>query len=244
MRMLLLAGTPEAVQIARALAREERVIATASLARATRRPALLGIPTRIGGWGSTAAFAEWISREGIEAVLDATHPFANRISLRSATVCRDLGVGYIQFLRPQAKPGPDDTWYFLNNEEETAGHIPTPSRIYLATGQRAIERFGPLPSATVHVRITEEPTHAFPFEAGNFILRPEHATLGSEEALLFSLGTDWVVARNTGGMATQSVLEAARRLGLPVAMIRRPPQPEAHRIQTVAAALAWVRRRL
>ena len=61
---------------------------------------------------------------------------------------------------------------------------------------------------------------------------------------MHDLGVTWSVTRNSGGSASFAKLEAARRLGISVAMIRRPPQPEAARISTVSEALAWVRRRL
>ena len=60
-----------------------------------------------------------------------------------------------------------------------------------------------------------------------------------EEAALFRrLGVTWMIARNSGGPATGK-LEAARALGINVAMIARPPLPEAPKVETVAEALEW-----
>ncbi|MDD9922027.1 MAG: precorrin-6A/cobalt-precorrin-6A reductase, partial [Boseongicola sp.] len=55
---------------------------------------------------------------------------------------------------------------------------------------------------------------------------------------------DGLAPLNSGGVGSWPKVEAARELGIRVAMIRRPLQPEALRIDTVAEALAWVRRRL
>jgi precorrin-6A/cobalt-precorrin-6A reductase len=58
------------------------------------------------------------------------------------------------------------------------------------------------------------------------------------------LGINWLVTRNSGGTASRAKLEAARTLGIKVAMIRRPPQPPGPKVETVAEAMAWVRRRI
>lgn len=244
MRMLLLAGTAEAAQIARALARETRVVATASLARATPAPAALGLPTRIGGWGGDEAFRLWLLREQIDAVLDATHPFAATVSHRTAAICADEGVSYIQFLRRSWTPGGDDHWEFLNSERDASRVVPRGARVLLATGQRRLEHFAGMVDRHLIVRVPYLPNTQFPLADGRYLVRPAALSIAAEEALLHDLGVTWIVTRNSGGSASFAKLEAARRLGISVAMIRRPPQPESARISTVSEALAWVRRRL
>ncbi len=50
-----------------------------------------------------------------------------------------------------------------------------------------------------------------------------------------------VVSKNSGGEATKAKLEAARALGLPVIMVRRPELPEApESVASVEEALAWL----
>ena len=244
MRLLLLAGSSESVQIGQALARETRVVTTASVARARAIPRALGVPTRIGGWGGAEAFGAWLERESIDAVLDATHPFAVRISERSLHVCRELGVEYMQFLRPQWTPTEEDRWHFLNDETDAAKHIPAGAKVLLASGRRNILKFAGLAEGrTLFFRVREPGYGAFPFEKGRFILRPVPLSANAEETMMRALEIDWLVARNTGGSASATKLEAARRIGLPVAVIRRPPQPEAPRVHTVAEVMAWLRRR-
>ena len=50
-------------------------------------------------------------------------------------------------------------------------------------------------------------------------------TVEGETALLREHGVDAVVTKNSGGAATAAKLEAARACGVPVVMVRRPPQP-------------------
>ena len=108
LRLLLLAGSGEAREIAQGLAQEPGLIAKASLAGATRVPRTLALPTRMGGFGGDEGFRTYLLRNAIDAVLDATHPFAHRVSARSARICAEEGVAYAQVLRPEWVPGPSN----------------------------------------------------------------------------------------------------------------------------------------
>ncbi len=244
MRLLLLGGTSESHEIGHAISRDTRIAAIASLARASRAPAAMNIPTRIGGWGGDAKFRDWMIHEGVHAVLDATHPFAVNVSRRTAAVCNDLGVPYVQFLRPAWIPSKADNWVFLNSEDEVVPHVPDEASVLLMTGRRRLDAFRALGKRPIFVRVRERGTDRFPFDEGRFLHRPVTLPVANEMAGLQYLGVDWIVARNSGGTASMPVIEAAQRLGLPVGMVRRPPQPEVPRIQTISEALAWVRRRL
>ena len=109
MKLLLLAGTGEAQAVARALA-EKGIPAVASLAGATRAPKPTGLPTRIGGFGGDEGFARYLEAEGITAVVDATHPYAHRISIRTAKVCKEKSIPYVQILRRGWVPEAGDLW--------------------------------------------------------------------------------------------------------------------------------------
>lgn len=241
MRLLLLAGTAEARQIAMALAGQTRTGVIASLAGTTLAPRSLGVPTRIGGFGGREGFRDWLLKEDVAGVLDATHPFANQMSNRSAEVCAELGVPYLQFLRPPWMPREGDNWVFLNRAEEAAEHIPEGATALLAVGWKELDGFANLTGRTVYSRQIDPPTTPFPLPGGQYIVgRPPHA-VADERKLFKRLGIEWLVVKNSGGRASRAKLDAARELGIPVAMIRRPPQPEAPRVSTVAAALTWAR---
>lgn len=244
MRLLLLAGTFEARQIAAALSREQRLTAIASLARPERRPAPLGIPTRIGGWGGPEAFADWLEAERIEAILDATHPFAVAMSHRAAKTASDKGIDYLQFLRPPWMPQVGDNWVFLNQEEDAAHHIPQGARVFVATGRGSMEALRPLEGRELYVRVTGPPAARFPLAKGRFVNGRPPFSMADEVTLFQTLGVDWLMTRNSGGTGSRAKVDAARQMGLPVAMVRRPFQPQAPKVETIAEALAWVRRRL
>ncbi|MCF6443504.1 cobalt-precorrin-6A reductase [Nereida sp. MMG025] len=242
MKVLLLAGTGEGRRIAAELHRMG-VPAVASLAGETREAMPLALPTRVGGFGSAQGFADYLRKEKITHVLDATHPFAVNISARSAQVAAQQGVKYLQFLRDPWVAGPNDLWTEIDTEEAVAGLLSTPSTVFLATGRKTLAKFKNLEGHRVLVRQIDPPTSPIPFEGGEFIIGRPPFSVKQEVALFEALGVDLLVVKNAGGQASYSKLEAASVLGLPVAMIRRPAQPDVARVAHIEAALDWVRAR-
>ena len=55
---------------------------------------------------------------------------------------------------------------------------------------------------------------------------------------------DTLVAKASGGAATQSKILAARALGLPVVMVRRPSLPDGDAVDDIDAALRWLEAQL
>ena len=243
-RLLLLAGTRNAVQIAGALSREHRVAATAALPRAARTPVPLGLPTRIGGWGGEEAFHDWLLRERVGAILDATHPFATRISDRALRSAAQLGIDYLRFQRPPWMPGAEDRWSFLNDCAEVPQKVPEGATVLLDTGGRGASLVGPLEGRTVHCRLEPPLPNGRGVAGWRYLVARAPFDAESEMRLYSGLGLDWIVLPNVGGVDERPKLEAARRLGIRIGLIRRPPQPEAPRAETVSEVMRWVRRRL
>ncbi|PIE14423.1 MAG: cobalt-precorrin-6A reductase [Rhodobacterales bacterium] len=237
MTLLLLAGTGEARRIADRLAGQVPAIAT--LAGVTRNARLLAIPTHSGGFGGEAGFCAFLQDRGIRAVLDATHPFAAQISQRSARLCQTLGVPYCQLLRPEWQPEDGDRWVDLADEAEAADHVPDGAVVFIATGRQTVEKYGNLAARRMICRVVDPPGCAFPYPGGTYFVARPPFTVAEEEACFSRLGVTWLIAKNAGGEAGRSKLIAARRLGICVGMVRRPAQPHAPKVETVAAAIAW-----
>ena len=238
MTILVLAGTSEGKEIATSLA-ALGVRAVASLAGATRAAKLLDLPTRVGGFGGEEGFVAYLKEAKIKAVIDATHPFASRITDRTARVCAALGMPYLQVLRPAWVPQAGDNWTEIAREEDAAAIIPMGSTVFLGTGRQTLDRFAGLEGRRVICRQIDPPTAPFPFEGGEFLIGRPPFPVAREKALFEALGIDWIVVKNAGGSASATKLTAARDLGIPVLMIARPPMPDAPRVETVAAAVDW-----
>ncbi|OSP54283.1 cobalt-precorrin-6A reductase [Pseudoruegeria sp. SK021] len=241
--VLLLAGTAEARMLAAAMADMPGVRGIASLAGATRHPEPLALPTRIGGFGGDAGFAAFLDAQGIDAVLDATHPFAARISARSWAICRDRGLPYLQVLRPAWHPGLGDRWTMIADEAEATRHIRRPATVFLATGRQTLAHFAALSDCRLYCRQIDAPEVPFPFANGAFLIGRPPFSVPDEAALFSRLKIDWLVVKNAGGQPSRSKLDAARQIGLPVLMIARPSATGAPEVETVAAALQWLRQR-
>lgn len=237
MTLLLLAGTGDARRIAERLTGHDVV---ASLAGATRDPEPLPVPTRRGGFGGEAGFRAYLADAGITAVLDATHPYADRITARTAAICADLGLPFVQMLRPGWTPEVGDNWTEIAREEDAAALIPAGSTVFLGTGRQTLHRFANLAGRHVICRQIDPPQDPFPFPGGEFLVGRPPFSVADEVALFSRLGVDVLIVKNAGGVASRTKLTAARQLGIPVLMIARPPAGDWPVVSTVAEALDWV----
>jgi precorrin-6A/cobalt-precorrin-6A reductase len=235
--LLLLAGTAEARAIAQALQGRDVI---ASLAGVTRNAPDLPVSTRIGGFGGAAEFADYLDKAQIRAVLDATHPYAARISARSAVVCADKGVPYCQLLRAPWQAEAGDDWTEIARPADAAQHIAVGATVFLGTGRQELAQFANLAGRRVICRQIDPPTSAFPFVDGQFLVGRPPFSVADERALFVRLGVDVVVVKNAGGQTSRAKLIAARDLGLPVLMLARPAIGAWPQVATVQEALAWV----
>jgi precorrin-6A/cobalt-precorrin-6A reductase len=174
-------------------------------------------------------------------VVDATHPFSPRISTNAVQACRQAGVPLLQLVRPPWRREPGDRWIEVEDAAAAAQVLPAHGRrAFLTLGRRELSAFTDLPGVWILARVIDRrdipPAAPFEFMVGRGPFRRD-----AEAALLTEHAIDVVVSRNSGGHATYAKIEAARRLGVTVVMLRRPAKPEAAAVDSVEAALAWLR---
>jgi precorrin-6A/cobalt-precorrin-6A reductase len=129
----------------------------------------------------------------------------------------------------------------MDDHRAAAAAIPAlGERVLLTTGRQSLPAFASIAQAWFLVRCVEQPTTPLP-PRHRLILDRGPYTLEGELALIDEHGIDVVVTKDSGGAHTAGKLEAARRRGLPVIVIRRPPRPEVATVDTVADALTWAR---
>lgn len=241
MKILLLAGTGEANRLADALVAAGYAV-TASLAGATRMPRLLGCETRIGGFGGAEGFLTWLAEYRPDLVIDATHPFAHRISARSARLCAETNVPYLQLLRPPWQPDVAKNQREVASAAHVRALVPAGARVFLATGRQTLEDFAGFDDCHLICRQIDPPDGPFPFANGVFLVGRPPFSVEDERALFEELKIDWLIVKNAGGQASYSKIEAAADLNIPVLMLARPVQPECEKVACVEEALAWVAR--
>jgi precorrin-6A/cobalt-precorrin-6A reductase len=241
LRVLILGGTTEASALARLLAPDARFDATMSLAGRTRQPKAQSLATRIGGFGGIQGLARYIEGEGVRAVVDATHPFADRISANAVAACARSGTPLASFLRAPWVRQAGDRWHLVPDTDEAAGAIgSTPRRVFLSLGRQELPVFAAAPQHHYVARVIDTPDgEALPphlkivHARGPFDRSAERTLLGDERI-------DVLVSKNAGGMATYAKIEAARDLGLPVIMIARPHKPAGDLVHNANEAIAWL----
>ena len=237
MRMLLLGGTAEARALAKTLHPQVDIIS--SLAGRVPEPALPVGPVRIGGFGGVDGLRRWLQEERIDAVVDATHPFAATMTAHAAEVCGELRIPHLVLARPAWDSG---TAVVVASDTEAAEVVAQKhySRVFLTTGRSGVNAFADSDAWFLIRAVTEPDTAALPRRHQLLLSRgPYH--YDDEFALLREHRIDALVTKNSGGDMTRAKLDAAGALGIPVVMVARPQLPAGvAAVGTVQEAADWV----
>ena len=241
MRILILGGTGEARLLAQDL-HDDGLAVISTLAGRVSAPRLPPGEVRIGGFGGPEQLAQWLSEQRIAAVVDATHPFAERISASAVQATTRAGVPLLRLERPGWTAGDGDRWHWADDLAHAAFLLQRlrAARVFVTTGRQGLHAFAG-EDAWFLIRCVDPPQTELP---RNYALLLDRGpfTLDGERALLDAHGIDVLVTKDSGGAHTEAKLHAARERGLPVVIVRRPPRPAAETVAGVAAAAAWARR--
>ncbi|WP_235826182.1 cobalt-precorrin-6A reductase [Candidatus Frankia alpina] len=258
LRVLLLGGTGEARRLALALTEVGGFDVVYSLAGRVREPQVPpSCRVRIGGFGGPAGLAEQLRSERINALVDATHPFAARMSASATTAAAATGVPLLVLRRPGWQAQPGDDWRRVPSLPAAADLIdrfvpsqrgssrcgvaddPTP-RVFLTTGRSDLALFAGLHRPWFLARCVEAPTGALPPRLRVILDRGPFDVAGETE-LLRRHAIDVLVTKDSGGAMTAAKLAAARDLGLPVVMVDRPSTPSGFPVVSdIGPATHWL----
>ena len=244
MNLLILGGTSEASALGRALAEDGRFRATISLAGRTRNPAPQPLPARSGGFGGIDGLVGYIIEHCIDALIDATHPFAAQMSRHAEAAARQTATDILVIQRHAWQKQLSDRWIEVPDLPAAAQAIgPVARRVLLTIGQKDLEPFAAAPHHHYLLRsVDAPPPESLPQRTEVITARGPFA-LADELELMRAQQIDVLVTKNSGGTATEAKLTAARMLHLPVIMVARPAPPTAETVATVPEALAWLARR-
>jgi precorrin-6A/cobalt-precorrin-6A reductase len=197
---------------------------------------------RRGGFGGAEGLADYLRTEGIEALVDATHPFAAQMPFHATAAARLADVPNCRLLRPPWRTVPGDRWVGVPTLEGAAHYIDLAGRrrVFLAVGRQSAGVFSSCAGTAFVVRAIEPLEGVLP--GAEVILARGPFSFDDEVALLDDHHIDAVVAKNSGGSATRAKLDAARALGIEVVMVERPAQPQVDLVDDVPAALGWLAR--
>jgi precorrin-6A/cobalt-precorrin-6A reductase len=241
LRLLILGGTAEAAALARAAVARfgPRLRVATALAGRTARAAALPGTVRRGGFGGVDGLAAFIAAEGIDLLIDATHPFAAQISHHARLAAETACVKRLMLLRPAWRPRTGDRWIEVADMAAAASVLPALGpRAFLTIGARGLEAFAGVADVAFVVRLIEPPRQALPLAAALVIAQPPF-TLDEERLLLHRHAIAAVVAKASGG-ARPAKLDAAREAGLPVVLAARPEPEQGASVASVGGALSWL----
>jgi precorrin-6A/cobalt-precorrin-6A reductase len=245
MRVLILGGSTEASELAGLVADDRRFETTLSLAGRTLNPREQPVRTRRGGFGGIDGLVAWLQQEAIQAVVDATHPYAAQISFNAVAACQRLTIPLATIFRPSWQPQPDDLWREVANFDAAASALGSePKRVFLSLGRQELGAFASHPQHHYIARMIDPPDGiALPpdirlvFDRGPFDRQAETALLRQERI-------DVMVCKNSGAAAVYPKIEATRGLGIPVVMVARPHKAHGDALENPAGAVGWLEQQL
>jgi precorrin-6A/cobalt-precorrin-6A reductase len=257
MKVLLLGGTGEARALAERLTAAGTEVISSLAGRTTDARLPVGA-VRTGGFGGADGLADWLRAHPVDAVIDATHPFAATMTAHAVAASRETGVPLLVVRRPGWTPGPDDNWHWADSaaaaaellpglgsasaadHELTSGSTPRAARAFLTIGRQGLDAFASTGLWTL-ARCVDAPEPRPTW--CTLILARGPFSVVDELALLREHRIDVLVTKDSGGPATSAKLEAARQLQLPVVVIRRPALPAGlETVESVDEAVHWVMR--
>jgi precorrin-6A/cobalt-precorrin-6A reductase len=246
--VLILGGTIEARRLAGLLAADIPALrVTSSLAGRVTAPQLPPGEVRIGGFGGTDGLTRWLREHAVDALIDATHPFAGTISFHAADAAAQAHVPLLALRRPGWVPVDGDRWHPVDSLARAAELLPSLGRrVFLTTGRTGLAAFaaGALDELWFLVRSVDAPEPPCPRRM-EVLLDRGPFTLDGERRLLREHKIDVLVTKDSGGEATAAKLVAAREAGVPVVVVRRPAVPGGVEVvESCEGVVGWVRGRL
>lgn len=240
-RILILGGTTEARQLAAKLAARGDLDITLSLAGRTENPVEQPVPVRVGGFGGAQGLADWLGGHKTDLLIDATHPYAARISANAAQAARISGVPILALRRPAWEPVAGDRWTLVDDVEEAAAALgAAPRRAFLALGRQEVAAFVAARQHSYVIRSVDPIDPPLDVPDATYILARGPFREADERTLLEAQKIDVIVAKNSGGQATYGKIAVARELGIEVILFRRPHLPEVPSAPNVSAMAEMV----
>jgi precorrin-6A/cobalt-precorrin-6A reductase len=239
--ILILGGTSEARQLAGRLAVRSDVMVTLSLAGRTENPVAQPVPVRVGGFGGADGLAQYLSEQRVDLLIDATHPYAARISANAAQAAERTGTLMLALRRPGWEPVEGDRWIMVDTVTDAVAVLgEAPRRVFLALGRQEVGAFEPAPQHHYLIRSVDPVEPPLNVPDATYILARGPFAEADERTLLLAHRIDVVVSKNSGGAATYGKIAAARTLGIEVVMIRRPALPQVPSAETVEQLVQMV----
>ncbi len=209
-----------------------------SYAGRTASPIAQPLPMRVGGFGGVDGLARYLRAQGITHVVDATHPFAARMSTNAVAACAQTGIPLAALEREPWARQPGDDWRLVPSLDAALQALPShPARVFLAIGRQNLALFAGQPHHYLLRLVDPAPQ---PLPNATVVVDRGPFTVEGDLALLRDHAITHILAKNAGGSGASAKLEAARYLGLPVILIDRPAVPDRRVFSAVDQVMGWL----
>lgn len=223
-RILLLGGITEALAIARTLGPEHIY----SLAGVGRVPTDLKCQLKVGGYGGAECMAQYMREQGVDLLLDATHPYAAQISHNAALAANSAGIPCWALRRTAWTAGPGDDWREVADWSELVAALAPFKRPFFTLGREPLQHLEEIPE---HQFWTLRALDSYPGnERCDVIGARGPFQLEDERQLFEQRQIDVLISKNSGSDSTEPKLDIARERGVPVLILKRPELPEVDRV--------------
>jgi precorrin-6A/cobalt-precorrin-6A reductase len=240
-RVLILGGTTEGRLLGESLAKRGGLDVTLSLAGRTASPMPQAVAIRVGGFGGAGGLADYLLEQHIDALIDATHPYASVISANAVAAARQIAVPFVALRRPPWTAVEGDHWIEVRDTGAAVIAIgDEPRRVFVALGRNEVAAFAGAPQHHYLIRSVDPVYPPLPLPHVTYITARGPFSEADDRALLTAHAIDVVISKNSGGNAAYGKIAAARALGLNVIIVRRSAAPEAPAVETIEAAVAWL----
>jgi precorrin-6A/cobalt-precorrin-6A reductase len=240
-RILILGGTTEARLLGERLAMRSDLDVTLSLAGRTAAPVPHAVPVRIGGFGGADGLADYLVSERIDALIDATHPYATAISENAIAAARKTGVRFVTLRRPAWSLGDGDRWTEVDDTAAAVRAIgERPRRVFVALGRNDLAPFVAAPQHFYLFRSVDPIDPPLPLPQASYITERGPFGEAHDRALMTEHRIDVVISKNSGGSAAYGKIAAARALGVEIIMVRRRSVADASAVATMDEAVVWL----
>lgn len=199
------------------------------------------VPMRSGGFGGSDGLAAFLRANDFHLMIDATHPFAARISQNAAIAAGMTGTAFFTLRRPQWERQSGDRWISVGSVTDAVKTVgDSPKRVFLAIGRQEAFHFEMAPQHHYLIRSVDPVMPPLALPDARYLLATGPFAEEAERKLLKDHRIDIIVAKNSGGSATYGKIAAAQTLGITVAMVERHQPADIRTVASVDEALELV----
>ncbi len=221
MKVLVVGGTADGRYLATQL-HELGFDITYSIAGIVRK-ATLPCPVVTGGYTQFGGLDQFVLDNNITHIVDATHPFAQKMSNKVAQVSSALFLPAIRFHRKQWQKTPQDTWIEVEQWDELIQKVAKHQFLFITAGQisqSVVDKLAGqskqlLLRTAMPAKINLPNNVAWIKAIGPFQI--EH-----ERQLIKQHHIDAIISKNSGGESTYAKIQAAAEANIPVYQFKRP----------------------